>query len=71
MTRTPFAGPFVIVLVAVQFAPIGEMRSQAPAAAGHDHLTEVACVDVPRGEKRPEFGCFKVGAVTGLDFSPT
>lgn len=71
MTRTPFAGPFVLVLVAVQFAPIGEMRSQAPAAAGHDHLTEVACVDVPRGEKRPEFGCFNVGAVTGLHFSPT
>ena len=37
--------------------------------AGHEHLTEVACVDVPPGEKRPEFGCFNVGMVTGLHFS--
>jgi quercetin dioxygenase-like cupin family protein len=34
-------------------------------------LTEVACVDVPPGEDRPEFGCFNVGTVTGLHFSPT
>jgi quercetin dioxygenase-like cupin family protein len=33
------------------------------------HLTEVACVDVPAGETRPEFGCFNVGTVTGLQFS--
>ena len=32
-------------------------------------LTEVACVDVPSGEKRPEFGCFNVGVATGLHFS--
>jgi quercetin dioxygenase-like cupin family protein len=32
-------------------------------------LTEVACVDVPPGEKRPEFGCFNVGLATGLHFS--
>jgi hypothetical protein len=32
-------------------------------------LTEVACVDVPPGEKRPEFGCFNIGMVTGLHFS--
>ena len=49
-------------------------RARAPAGsgarpAGHEHLTEVACVDVPAGEKRPEFGCFNVGTVTGLHFS--
>jgi quercetin dioxygenase-like cupin family protein len=38
-------------------------------AATHDHLTEVACVDVPAGETRPEFGCFNIGTVTGLHFS--
>jgi hypothetical protein len=26
-------------------------------------------VDVPPGEKRPEFGCFNIGTVTGLHFS--
>jgi quercetin dioxygenase-like cupin family protein len=44
------------------------MLGCAPRAAGHDHLTEVACVDVPAGEKRPEFGCFNAGTVTGLHF---
>jgi quercetin dioxygenase-like cupin family protein len=42
--------------------------SQTAAAAAHEHLTEVACVDVPAGEARPEFGCFNVGTVTGLHF---
>jgi quercetin dioxygenase-like cupin family protein len=32
-------------------------------------LSEVACVDVPPYEKRPEFGCFNIGKVTGLHFS--
>ena len=45
------------------------LQAQVPGTAGHDHLTEVACVDVPPGEKRPEFGCFNVGTVTGLHFS--
>jgi quercetin dioxygenase-like cupin family protein len=29
-------------------------------------LTEVACVDVPPGDKRPEFGCFNIGMVKDL-----
>ena len=69
MTRTTFTallGPF---LVALQLVPTGHLRAQVPAAASHDHLTEVACVDVPPSEKRPEFGCFNVGTVTGLHFS--
>jgi quercetin dioxygenase-like cupin family protein len=51
--------------------PIGTaaQRPQTPVTAAHDHLTEVACVDVPAGEKRPEFGCFNVATVAGLQFS--
>jgi quercetin dioxygenase-like cupin family protein len=40
----------------------------ASAATGTGRLTEVACVDVPAGEKRPDFGCFNVGTVRGLKF---
>ena len=68
MANTPFTGVLVLSMVAFQFAPIRHLRAQV-AAAGHDHLTEVACVDVPAGEKRPEFGCFNVGTITGLHFS--
>ena len=69
MARTPFIGVLVLFLVAFQIVPIGHLRAQMPGTAGHEHLTEVACVDVPLGEKRPEFGCFNVGKVTGLHFS--
>ena len=66
-TCTALLGPF---LVALQLVPTGHLRAQVPpATAGHDHLTEVACVDVPPSEKRPEFGCFNVGVATGLHFS--
>ena len=46
----------------------GELQAQASRTTGHDHLTEVACVDVPAGEKRPEFGCFNVGTLKELQF---
>src|SRR3979411_270530 len=69
MARTPFTGVLVLFVVAFQLVPIGPPRAQVPGTAGHEHLTEVACVDVPPGEKRPEFGCFNVGTVTGLHFS--
>ena len=69
MARTPFVGVLVLSLVAFQIMPIGHLRAQAPGTAGHEHLSEVACVDVPPGEKRPEFGCFNIGTVTGLHFS--
>src|SRR5215218_11113357 len=59
----------LVLLVAFQLGPISRLRAQVPSAARHDHLTEVACVDVPPGEKRPEFGCFNVATVTGLHFS--
>jgi len=69
MTRTRFTCALVLFAVVLLIVPARHLRAQAPGAAGHDHLTEVACVDVPPGEKRPEFGCFNVGTVTGLHFS--
>ena len=69
MTITPFSALFALFLVAFQIAPIGHLRAQVPGTSGHEHLTEVACVDVPPGEKRPEFGCFNIATVTGLHFS--
>ena len=71
MVRAPFIGVLVLFLVVFQLVPAGHLRAQAPVTAGHDHLTEVACVDVPRGERRPEYGCFNIGTVTGLHFSQT
>jgi quercetin dioxygenase-like cupin family protein len=71
MARSGLVGVLVLILVTVHLAPTEELWAQVPAATGHDHLTEVACVDVPAGEKRPEFGCFNVGTVTGLHFSQT
>lgn len=68
MARAPFTGGLVLFLVASQIVPISNLRAQVPGTAGHEHLTEVACVDVPAGEKRPEFGCFNIGVVTGLHF---
>jgi quercetin dioxygenase-like cupin family protein len=59
----------LVLLVAFQLGPISHLRAQVPSPDSHDHLTEVACVDVPPGEKRPEFGCFNVGVATGLHFS--
>ena len=69
MARATRIGTVALSLIALQIGPIGNLRAQAPGTAGHEHLTEVACVDVPPGEKRPEFGCFNIGAVTGLHFS--
>lgn len=69
MPRIPFIGVLALFLVAFHIVPIGKLWAQVPDTAGHEHLTEVACVDVAPGEKRPEFGCFNVGTVTGLHFS--
>jgi quercetin dioxygenase-like cupin family protein len=69
MLRTPFIGSLVLLLVALSIGRVDKVWAQLSGTAGHEHLTEVACVDVPAGEKRPEFGCFNVGTVTGLHFS--
>jgi quercetin dioxygenase-like cupin family protein len=47
---------------------MAKARAQEAAPAGHDHLSEVACVDVAPGTKRPEFGCFNVATVNDLQF---
>jgi quercetin dioxygenase-like cupin family protein len=69
MPRIPCIRVLALFLAAFHIVPIGKLWAQAPDTAGHEHLTEVACVDVAPGEKRPEFGCFNVGTVTGLHFS--
>lgn len=68
MIRRFVTGIYAPLLIASLLVPFGHLLAQATATAGHEHLTEVACVDVPTGEKRPEFGCFNVGVVTGLHF---
>jgi quercetin dioxygenase-like cupin family protein len=69
MVRPAVIGVTALFLVAFHIVPIGNLWAQPPATAAHDHLTEVACVDIPPGEKRPEFGCFNIGTATGLHFS--
>jgi quercetin dioxygenase-like cupin family protein len=69
MARVPVIRVLVLFLVAFPIVPIGNLRAQVSGAAGHEHLTEVACVNVPPGEKRPDFGCFNIGMVTGLHLS--
>jgi quercetin dioxygenase-like cupin family protein len=69
MARTPLIGIPVLLVVAFQIVPIGKAWAQGADTTGHQHLNEVACVDVPPREKRPEFGCFNVGTVTGLHFN--
>jgi len=69
LAKASFIGVLALYLLPFHIAPVGHMQAQVPATAGHNHLTEVACVDVPPGEKRPEFGCFNIATVTGLHFS--
>jgi len=67
MIRTPLVLNLAVLVLSVTAKP-GELRAQEPGTIGHEHLTEVACVDVPPGEKRPEFGCFNIGTVKELQF---
>lgn len=69
MASTPFSAVLVPFLVAFHIATVGQVRAQVPGTGGHQHMTGVACADVPPGETRPEYGCFNVGSVTGLHFS--
>src|SRR4051812_630531 len=69
MRNAPFAGALALFLTVFQLVPLSHARAQVPATASDDHLTEVACIDVPAGEKRPDFGCFNVGVATGLHFT--
>ena len=69
MARFESIGRLVLFLISFQIIPSGNVRAQVSATAGHEHLSEVACVDLAPGETRPEFGCFNIGTVTGLRFS--
>ena len=69
MARLPLTGALLLSLTSFQFMSTGALHAQALGTTGHEHLSEVACVDVPPGERRPEFGCFNIGTVTGLHFS--
>src|ERR1044071_334523 len=70
MIRTLFVLSLFVVVLSLT-GTTGESQAQTPRTTGHEHLTEVACVDVPPGEKRPEFGCFNIGTVKELHFSET
>jgi len=63
------AGVLVSTLLTPHVGMVANQEAQIPSTTAHDHLTEVACVDVVAGKARPEFGCFNVGTVTGLQFS--
>jgi hypothetical protein len=69
MPGAKFVRALALSLIVVLSTPTRTLEAQASSPASHDHLTDVACVDVPRGEKRPDFGCFNVGTATGLHFS--
>ncbi len=66
MLRISFVLSFVVLLFSLTETP--ELQAQTPVATGHEHLTEVACVDVPPGEKHAGFGCFNIGTVRDLRF---
>jgi quercetin dioxygenase-like cupin family protein len=67
MIRTPFVLTVIVLGLALAWTT-RELQAQAPGMTGHEHLTEVACVDVPPGEERPEFGCFNIGTAMELQF---
>lgn len=65
MTNISFA--LTLLVFSLPAAP-GGLQAQSPTTTEHDHLTEVACVDVPQGETRPDFGCFNVATIKDLQF---
>jgi quercetin dioxygenase-like cupin family protein len=68
MIRIPFVLNLVVLVLSLT-GTTGELQAKVPRTTGPEHLTEVACVDVPPGEKRPEFGCFNIGTAKELQFS--
>ncbi|HZF15110.1 MAG TPA: DUF5694 domain-containing protein [Steroidobacteraceae bacterium] len=55
---------------ALDYLPLSAPTATAAAAAtaAAVPLHGIACVDVPKGQPRPEFGCFNVATVRGLRF---
>jgi quercetin dioxygenase-like cupin family protein len=65
MSRIAFVVSLVLV-ISLMTSPVSQ--AQSAGKTGHEHLTEVACMDVPPGETRPAFGCFNIGTVRELHF---
>ena len=60
---------FLYSALALQTLTIcGDLHAQETAGKTHEHLSGVACDDVPAGQTRPEFGCFNIGTEAGLQF---
>lgn len=63
-------GVLISPLLAVQTFTIGgSLHAQEPGHTMQEHLTVMGCVDIPEGQKRPEFGCFNLAAEKGLRFA--
>ncbi|MGH9550022.1 MAG: cupin domain-containing protein [Terriglobales bacterium] len=65
------AGAILGILISplvLQTFTIGGLHGQEASITTHEHLTGVACDDVPAGQKRPEFGCFNIATEKGLQF---
>ena len=59
----------ILGILAIQnFSISGVLNSQETPSAGHEHLTGVQCIEVPAGQKRPEFGCFAIASTKALQF---
>ena len=59
----------ILGIFAIQnFSTRGVLHSQETPGAAHEHLTGVSCVEVPAGQKRPEFGCFAIASEKALQF---
>ncbi len=67
-TMEELGAAFLVFLAFGLISCPNSLHAQATAVYAHDHMP-TRCVDVPAGEKRPEFGCFKVGTARGLQFS--
>ena len=47
------------------------LHAQDLTPTTHDHLVVQGCVNIPPGQKRPDFGCFSLATESGLRFSRT
>jgi quercetin dioxygenase-like cupin family protein len=61
-------GILTFPLIALQGVTKGGQQAQPSSTASHEHLV-ATCAEVPPGEKRPEFGCFIIATVKGLQFT--
>jgi quercetin dioxygenase-like cupin family protein len=64
--RRSHAALATVLLACFAFAPTGVSAQQSPSAP-HEH-SPFSCDDVPSGTARPEYGCFNIARVDGLNF---